>query len=49
LPSHIEHIGIKKNEIDTPVLLVDFEALEYNIEKMAEHFRKTKKKSQTSQ
>lgn len=43
MPSHIEHIGIKKNEIDTPVLLVDFEALEYNIEKMAEHFRKTKK------
>ena len=38
-----EHIGIKKSEIDTPVLLVDIDALEYNIEKMADHFRKANK------
>ena len=38
-----EQIGIKKSEIDTPVLLVDIEALEYNIGKMADHFRKANK------
>jgi len=32
-----------RNEIDTPVLLVDLDALDYNIEKMAAHFREAGK------
>jgi len=38
-----DHIGMPREEIDTPVLLVDLDDLEYNIEKMAEHFRTTDK------
>ena len=38
MPKQTEQIGIKKSEIDTPVLLVDFDALEYNVGKMADHF-----------
>ncbi|MFT5089307.1 MAG: D-serine deaminase-like pyridoxal phosphate-dependent protein [Planctomycetota bacterium] len=38
-----DHIGMPREEIDTPVLLVDLNALEYNIEKMAAHFRETDK------
>ena len=38
-----DHIGMPREEIDTPVLLVDLDALDYNIEKMAAHFRATNK------
>ena len=34
-----EHIGMTRDAIDTPVLLVDLDALEYNIARLAEHFR----------
>ena len=34
-----EHIGMTRDAIDTPVLLVDLDALEYNIDLLAEHFR----------
>tara|TARA_B100000902_G_scaffold255252_1_gene241688 strand:+ start:445 stop:1548 length:1104 start_codon:yes stop_codon:yes gene_type:complete len=43
LSKQTEQIGIKKSEIDTPVLLVDFDALEYNVGKMADHFLATQK------
>jgi D-serine deaminase-like pyridoxal phosphate-dependent protein len=33
-----EYIGMPRDEIDTPVLLVDLDALEHNIEKLAAHF-----------
>ena len=33
-----EHIGMPVEEIDTPVLLVDLDDLEFNITKLAEHF-----------
>jgi D-serine deaminase-like pyridoxal phosphate-dependent protein len=36
---HEYEIGIHKNEIDTPALLVDVAAMERNLEKMAEYFR----------
>ncbi len=36
---HEYEIGIHKNEIDTPALLVDAAAMERNLEKMAEYFR----------
>lgn len=38
-----DHIGMPREEIDTPVLLVELEDLEYNIEKMAAHFRDANK------
>ena len=38
-----EYIGMPRDEIDTPVLLVDLDALEYNIAKLAEHFRQAGK------
>ncbi len=38
-----DYIGMHRDEIDTPVLLVDLDALDYNIEKMAAHFRATGK------
>jgi D-serine deaminase-like pyridoxal phosphate-dependent protein len=38
-----EYLGMPKDQIDTPVLLVDLEALEYNLEKMAAHFRESGK------
>ena len=34
-----EHIGMIRDAIDTPVLLVNLDALEYNIDLLAEHFR----------
>ena len=34
-----EYIGMPRDEIDTPVLLVDLDALEYNIQTLADHFR----------
>ena len=34
-----EYIGMTRDAIDTPVLLVDLDALEYNIARLAEHFR----------
>jgi D-serine deaminase-like pyridoxal phosphate-dependent protein len=34
-----DYIGMPQNQIDTPSLLVDLDALEFNIEKMAAHFR----------
>ena len=33
-----EHIGMPVDEIDTPVLLVDLDDLEFNINKLASHF-----------
>ena len=33
-----EHIGMPVDEIDTPVLLVDLDDLEFNIDKLATHF-----------
>ena len=33
-----EHIGMPVDEIDTPVLLVDIDDLEFNIDKLATHF-----------
>ena len=33
-----EYIGMTRDSIDTPVLLVDLDALEYNIARLAEHF-----------
>ena len=33
-----EYIGMPRAEIDTPVLLVDLDALEHNIQKLASHF-----------
>ena len=38
-----DHIGMHRDEIDTPVLLVDLDALDHNIEKMAAHFREAGK------
>jgi len=38
-----EYIGMPVEEIDTPALLVDLDALEYNLEKMARHFREANK------
>ena len=38
-----DYIGMRRDEIDTPVLLVDLDALDSNIEKMAAHFRETGK------
>ena len=38
-----DYIGMRRDEIDTPVLLVDLDALDSNIEKMAAHFRETVK------
>ena len=38
-----EYIGMARDEIDTPVLLVDLPALEANIHKLADHFRATSK------
>ena len=38
-----EYIGMPRDEIDTPVLLVDLPALEANIHKLADHFRATGK------
>ena len=38
-----DYIGMHRDEIDTPVLLVDLDALDSNIEKMAAHFRETVK------
>ena len=38
-----EYIGMPRDEIDTPVLLVDLDALESNIEKMAQHFKEAGK------
>ena len=38
-----DYIGMRRDEIDTPVLLVDLDALDYNIEKMAAHFCKAGK------
>ena len=34
-----EYLGMPRREIDTPVLLVDVDALDYNIAKLADHFR----------
>lgn len=34
-----ERSGMTRDAIDTPVLLVDLDALEYNIARLAEHFR----------
>jgi D-serine deaminase-like pyridoxal phosphate-dependent protein len=34
-----DYLGMPREEIDTPALLVDLDALETNIEKMAAHFR----------
>lgn len=38
-----DYIGMSRAEIDTPALLVDLEALEANLEKMAAHFRQAHK------
>ncbi len=38
-----DYLGMHRDEIDTPVLLVDLDALDLNIEKMAAHFRATGK------
>ncbi len=43
MPEIREQPGMPKAQIDTPVLLVDLEALEFNIEKMARHFRQAGK------
>jgi D-serine deaminase-like pyridoxal phosphate-dependent protein len=39
-----EHIGMPVEDIDTPVLLVDLDDLEFNISKMATHFEQAGKK-----
>ena len=39
MPDNCEYIGMPRDEIDTPVLLVDLDALEHNIAKLADHFR----------
>ena len=36
-------IGLPRDQIDTPALLVDLDALEFNIDKMAQHFQDTGK------
>ena len=38
-----EYIGMPRDEIDTPALLVDLEALEFNIDKLAQHFQQAGK------
>jgi D-serine deaminase-like pyridoxal phosphate-dependent protein len=38
-----EYLGMPREEIDTPVLLVDLEVLEANIAKLARHFREAGK------
>lgn len=38
-----DYIGMPRDEIDTPALLVDLDALEHNIEKLATHFRQAGK------
>ena len=34
-----QYLGTPKEQLDTPALLVDLDALEYNIDKLARHFR----------
>ena len=41
-PDH-EHIGMAVDQIDTPVLLCDLDALDHNIQKLAEHFAASSK------
>ena len=38
-----EYIGMPRDEIDTPILVVDLDALEFNIAKLADHFRQVDK------
>ena len=38
-----DSIGLPRDQIDTPALLVDLDALEFNIDKLARHFRDTGK------
>ena len=38
-----EYIGMPRDEIDTPILVVDLDALEFNIAKLANHFRQVGK------
>jgi D-serine deaminase-like pyridoxal phosphate-dependent protein len=38
LPAVRDHVGMSREEIDTPALLVDLDLLEANLEKMAAHF-----------
>ncbi len=39
---HEYEIGLRKEELDTPALLIDLDAMERNLQKMAEYFRTTK-------
>ena len=34
-----EYLGLPKEQLDTPCLLVDLDALQFNIDRMAQHFR----------
>jgi len=43
MPNPTEYAGMPREEIDTPVLLVDLPALEHNIAKLAQHFRQAGK------
>ncbi len=42
--SDLEPIGIAVDQIDTPVLLCDLDALEHNIQKLSEHFAQAGKR-----
>ena len=35
----MSNIGLRKDELDTPVLLADLDLLEKNISKMADYYR----------